>query len=171
MPISALSNGAMLIVAEREKEKMMRNRRFSRLALFLVAALLSGCAVVPFLPFLPVMGSAYDGYVVWKSGKAIKYYPFDLDMTYRAVMQACDQLKIEATLIKAAPKKGYFLKTKGTVPVPMHIDILPLEKSVAVTTVVISISMFGDKQYVELFYRLVDDNLYKKAAVDKERTQ
>jgi len=34
MPISALSNGAMLIVAEREKEKMMKNRRFSRVALF-----------------------------------------------------------------------------------------------------------------------------------------
>ena len=117
------------------------------------------------------MGSAYDGYVVWKSGKAIKYYPFDLDMTYRAVMQASDQLKIEATLIKSAPKEGYFLRTKGTVPVPMHIDILPLEKSVAVTTVVIRISMIGDKQYVELFYRLVDDNLYKKVAVENEKTQ
>ena len=148
----------------------MRNRIFSRFALFLVAALLSGCAAVPFLPFLPVMGSAYDGYVVWKSGKAIKYYPFDLDMTYRAVMQASDQLKIEATLIKSAPRKGYSLETKGT-PMPMHIDILPLKKSEAVTTVVISISISGDKQYVELFYRLVDDNLYKKAAVDNEKTQ
>ena len=117
------------------------------------------------------MGSAYDGYVVWKSGKATKYYPFDLDMTYRAVMQTCDQLKIESTLIKAAPKNEYFLKTKGTVPVTMHIDILPLEKSMAVTTVIISISMFGDKQYVELFYKLVDDNLPKKAVVDKEKTQ
>ncbi len=42
----------------------------------------------------------------------------------------------------------------------MHIDILPLEKSV--TTVVISIPTFGDKHYVELFYSLVDDNLPKK---------
>ena len=170
MPISALSNGAMLTVAEREKEKIMRNRRFSRLALILVTALLSGCAVLPFLPFVSVMGSAYDGYVVWKSGKATKYFAFDLDMTYRAMMQACDQLKIEAKLIKSAQKEGYSLETKGT-PMPMHIDILPLEKSAAVTTVVISISVFGDKQYVGLFYRLVDDNLYKKAAVDKERTQ
>jgi hypothetical protein len=158
-----LSSGAALTATEPGKGKMMRNRRFPRLALFLVAALLSGCAVVPFLPFLPVMGSAYDGYVVWKSGKATKYYPFDLDMTYRAVMQACDQLKIEATLIKSAQKEGYSLETKGT-PVPMHIDILPLEKSVAVTTVVIRISMFGDKQYVGLFYKLVDDNLYKKGS-------
>ena len=145
----------------------MRNRIFPLLALFLVTALLSGCAALPFLSFLPMMGSAYEGYVVWKSGEATKYYAFDLDTTYRAVMRASDQLKLEATLIKSAPKEGYSLETKGNVP--MHIDILPLEKSV--TTVVISIPTFGDKHYVELFYRLVDDNLPKKAAVGKEKTQ
>ena len=113
------------------------------------------------------MGSAYEGYVVWKSGKATKYYALDLDTTYRAVMRASDQLKIEATLIESAPKEGYSLETKGTVP--MHIDILPLEESV--TTVVISIPIFGDKHYVELFYRTVDDHLPKKAAVGKEKTR
>jgi hypothetical protein len=115
------------------------------------------------------MGTAYQGYVVWKSGKATKYYAFDLDTTYRAVMRASDQLKIETTLTKSAPEEGYSLEIKGNVP--MHIDILPLEKNVTVTTVVISISIFGDKQYVELFYKLVDDNLPKKAAVDEEKTQ
>ena len=114
-----------------------------------------------------MMGSAYEGYVVWKSGEATKYYAFDLDTTYRAVMRASDQLKLEATVIKSAPKEGYSLETKGNVP--MHIDILPLEKSV--TTVVIRIPTFGDKHYVELFYRLVDDNLPKKAVVGKEKTQ
>jgi hypothetical protein len=145
----------------------MRNRIFSRFALFLVTALLSGCAAIPFLPFLPIMGTAYEGYVVWKSGEATKYYAFDLDTTYRAVMQASDQMKLEATLIKSAPKEGYSLETKGNVP--MHIDILPLEKSV--TSVVISIPTFGDKHYVELFYGLVDDNLPEKATVGKEKTQ
>ena len=114
-----------------------------------------------------MMGSAYEGYVVWKSGEATKYYAFDLDTTYQAVMRASDQLKLEATVIKSAPKEGYSLETKGNVP--MHIDILPPEQSV--TTVVIRIPTFGDKHYVELFYRLVDDNLPKKAAVGKEKTQ
>jgi hypothetical protein len=145
----------------------MRNRIFPLLALFLVNALLSGCAALPLLSFLPVMGSAYEGYVVWKSGEATKYYAFDLDTTYQAVMRASDELKLEATVIKSAPKEGYSLETKGNVP--MHIDILPLEKSV--TTVVIRIPTFGDKHYVELFYRLVDDNLPKKAVVGKEKTQ
>ena len=147
----------------------MRNRIFPRLALFLVTALLSGCAVLPLLPFLPVLGSVYEGYVVWKAGKATKYYAFDLDTTYQAVMRASDQLKIEATLIKSAPKEGYSLEIKENVP--MHIDILPLEKNVSVTTVVIRIPIFGDKQYVELFYKLVDDNLPKREAVGKEKTQ
>ena len=139
----------------------MRNRIFPRLALFLVTALLSGCTALPFLSF---MGSAtYEGYVVWNSGEATKYYAFDLDTTYRAVTRASHQLKLEATLIKSAPKEGYSLETKGNAP--MHIDILPLEKSV--TTVVISIPTFGDKHYVELFYRTVDDNLPKKAAVGR----
>jgi hypothetical protein len=83
------------------------------------------------------------------------------------VTRALDQLKLEATLIKSAPKEGYSLETKGNVP--MHIDVLPLEKGV--TTVVVSIPTFGDKHYVELFYRTVDDNLPKKAAVGKEKTK
>jgi hypothetical protein len=147
----------------------MKNRIFSRLALFLVTVILSGCAVVPFLPFLPVMGSVYNGYVVWNSGKATKYYAFDLDTTYRAVLQASNRLKIETTLIKSAPQELYSLEIKKKIP--MRIDILPLEKNVSVTRVIISISMFGDKQYVQLFYKLIDDNLHKREAVGKEKPQ
>lgn len=65
----------------------------------------------------------------------------------------------------AFAQEGYSLETKGNIP--MHIDVLPLKKSVP--TVVISIPAFGDKHYVELFYSLVDDNLPKKAAVGKEK--
>jgi hypothetical protein len=143
----------------------MRNRTVKLITLLLVNASLSGCIAFSFLPFLPVMGSAYEGYVVWKSGEATKYYAFDLDTTYRAVMQAATHLKLEATLMKSSPEEGYSLETKGNVP--MHIEISPLEKSV--TAVVIKISIFGDKHYVELFYSLVDDNLPKKAAVGKEK--
>jgi hypothetical protein len=125
------------------------------------------CAALPFFSFLPVMGSAYEGYVVWKSGEATKYYAFDLDTTYQAVMRASDQLKLETTVTKSAPKEGYTIETKGNVP--MSIDILPLKQGV--TTVVINISTFGDKKYVELFFTLVDDNLPKKATVGKEKTQ
>ncbi len=114
------------------------------------------------------MGSAYSGYVIWESGEATKYYAFDLDTTYRAVMRASDQLKIETTLIKsAAAEEGYSLEAKGNFP--MHIDIIPVDKSV--TKVVTSIPIFGDKHYVELFYSFVDDNLPKKVTVGKKKTK
>lgn len=144
----------------------MKKRIFPCLALFLITALLSGCAAIPFLPFVPIMGSAYD--VVWKSGKATKYYAFDLDTTYQAVMQASDRLKVETILIKSTPKEGYALEIKKNMP--MKINILPLKKNVSVTMVVIKISKFGDKQYVELFYKLIDDNLTKKEGADKVKT-
>jgi hypothetical protein len=145
----------------------MINRIFPLLALFLVTALLSGCAALPCLSFLPIMGTTYDGYVVWKSGEATKYYAFDLDTTYRAVLRTAEQLKLESAVTKSAPKEGYSLETKGTVP--MHIDIVPVEKSVI--SVVIRISTFGDKHYVELFYKTVDDNLPKNTAVGREKTK
>lgn len=149
----------------------MRNRIFSLLAPFLVIALLSGCAVLPFLSFVgaagSAAGSAYGGYVVWNSGEATKYYAADIDTTYRAVKQACDQLKLEATITKSAPKDGYTLETKGTVP--MQIDISPREKGV--TAVITRISLFGDKHYVELFYKAIDENLPRKATVGNEKTK
>jgi len=145
----------------------MRNRIFPLPALFLVAALLSGCAAFPFLSFLQITGPTYEGYVIWNSGEATKYYAFDIDTTYRAVMRASDQLKLEATLIKSAPKERYSLETKGNFS--MHIDILPLKKDI--TTVVTRIPAFGDKHHVELFYSLVDNNLPKKAAVGQEKIQ
>jgi hypothetical protein len=144
----------------------VRNSFLSLLSVLFVTALLSGCAALPCLSFLPLTGSAYQGYVVWKSGEATKYYAFDLDTTYRAVMRASNQMKLETTVIKSASKERYSLETKGNVP--MNIDILPLEKSV--TTVVIRIPTFGDKHYVELFYGVVDDNLPRKTDVGKEKT-
>jgi hypothetical protein len=90
-------------------------------SLFLVTALLSGCAALPCLPFLPVMGSAYEGYVVWKSGEATKYYAFDLDTTYRVLIRASDHLKLEAKVIKSVPKEGYSMEIKGNIS--MYIDI------------------------------------------------
>jgi hypothetical protein len=146
---------------------VVRNKIFPLLSLFLIAIFLLGCTALPCLSFLPLTGSAYEGYVIWKSSEATKYYAFDPDTTYRAVMRTSSQMKLETTVIESVPKERYSLEIKGNVP--MHIDISPLEKSV--TTVAISIPTFGDKHYVELFYRLVDDNLPKKATVGNEKSK
>lgn len=148
----------------------MRNKIYQCLYLLFVAALLSGCAAIaalPFLSYLPVVGAGYQGYVVWKSGEATKYYAFDQETTYRAVMRAGKQLKLEAEGTKSVSKEEYTIEIKGNVP--MHIEISLHEKGV--TAVVITVSTFGDKNYVELFFRLVDENLSKEAVAGEKKVQ
>jgi hypothetical protein len=59
----------------------------------------------------------------------------------------------------------YTLETKGSVP--MRIAVTPYEKGL--TKVVVKISLFGDKDYVELFYKLVDDHLAKRTITGNEK--
>jgi hypothetical protein len=86
--------------------------------------------------------------------------------TFKAILVALLAGVVISVSSYAFAQEGYSLETKGNIP--MHIYVLPLKKGV--TKVGISISAFGDKHYVELFYSLVDDNLPKKAAVGKEKT-
>lgn len=135
------------------------------LTLFLLIAL-SGCMAIPLGTLLPVAGTAYNGYVVWKRGEASKYYAYDLEATYRAVMETSRQLKIEPRVITAQPAAFYSLETQGSVP--MHIDVTPYEKSL--TKVIVKISPFGDRDYVEFFYRLVEEHLADRAVGSKEKS-
>ena len=141
----------------------MRTGKRLGLSLLLWIACLSGCAALPLFSFLPIMGTAYEGYAIWRSGEATKHYAVDPDMTYRAVMRASDQLKLDAALLTEEPQGEYLLEVKGSNP--MMIRIFSLDKGI--TTVAITIPVFGDKQFVDLFYRLVDDNLRRKPTADK----
>jgi hypothetical protein len=55
-------------------------------------------------------------------------------------------------------ENGCSLETKGNYP--MEINVSNVEKNL--TKVVITIALFGDKQYAELLYRTIDDNIPKK---------
>jgi hypothetical protein len=149
---------------EGEGGDVMKERLLSRLSVFLVTVSLSACALLPLGTLLPMAGTAYNGYIVWRSGEATKYYAYDVDTTHQAVLAASQQLKIEPRVIKSAPASDYVLETKGRVP--MQIEISPYEKGV--TKVIIRISPFGDKNYVELFYKLVDEHLANKTAAGRE---
>jgi hypothetical protein len=126
---------------------------------FLTTGLLSGCAPIE---MLPVLGASYQGYVVWKHGESTRYYAHDLDRTYQAVRQSCEQLKLEAEVQNMGSGKGYSLETKGRHH--MEINVLPRETNF--TSVVIKVGLFGDKEYAEFFYRTVDENISKKGEDD-----
>jgi hypothetical protein len=126
--------------------------------LLLATSLLSGCAIVAFFPFIPAIGGSYEGYTVWKGRESSKYYRYDSKTVCQAVKQSCEQLILETVIQNPVSENGCSLETKGNYP--MEINVLHVEKNL--TKVVITIALFGDKQYAELLYRTIDDNVPKK---------
>ncbi len=132
--------------------------------LFLATSLLSGCAAAPLIPaigasqVIPVIGVSYQGYAVWKGRESSKYYTYDSKTVCQAVKQSCEQLKLETVIQNPVSENGCSLETKGNHP--MEIDVSNAEKNL--TKVVITVDLFGDKQYAELLYRTIDGNIPKK---------
>jgi len=122
--------------------------------LFLAINVVWGCSIVP---FVPVVGTTvYDGYVGWRGRVAVKYYAEDVATMRRAVIQASRQLRLEI-VSKTADEDGFSLELKCKES--LQIAILPFEKKV--TKVMIKISLFGDKQFADFFYEMIDANLAK----------
>ncbi len=136
------------------------------LIVFLIFAtsLLSGCTPIT---ILPIVGASYEGYTVWKSGESKRYYSNDLETTYQAVKRSCEQLKLQPKIYNMGSQGGYSLDVRGNNP--MEISVLPLGKNF--TSIVIKIGLFDDKQYVEFFYRTIEQNIpSKNEAGDKEKS-
>jgi hypothetical protein len=134
----------------------------------LAASLISGCAVAaPLIPtvggaeVIPVIGASYQGYVVWKGRESSKYYANDSKTVCEAIKQSCEQLKIETVIQESASENGCSLNTKGKYP--MEINASRTEENL--TKVIITVDLFGDKQYAELLYRTIDDNIRMKKGI------
>ncbi|MGO9137143.1 MAG: DUF3568 family protein [Syntrophales bacterium] len=132
--------------------------------LLLATSLLSGCGTCVLIPFIgsaeviPVAGGSYQGYTVWKGRESSKYYTYDIKTICQAVKQSCEQLKLETVIRNPVSENGCSLETKGNYP--MEINVSNVDKNL--TKVVITVALFGDKQYAELLYRTIDDNIPKK---------
>jgi uncharacterized protein YceK len=145
----------------------MTKREFVVL-LFLATSLISGCGacVLPLIggsQAIPAAGGSYQGYTVWKGRESSRYYTSDIKTVCQAVKQSCEQLKLETVIQNPFSENGCSLETKGNYP--MEINVSNVEKNL--TKVVITIALFGDKQYAELLYRTIDDNIPKTTTSDK----
>lgn len=123
--------------------------------LFFAVNVIWGCMVAP---YVPVVGTVYDGYVAWQGREAVKYYAEDIDTIRQAVLQSSRQLNLEIVR-KSLEKdqKGYALEVKCNEP--LQISILPFEKKV--TKVIIKIIPFGERQFADFYYQMIDRNLAK----------
>ena len=131
--------------------------------LLLATNLSSGCGacVLPVIgssQAIPAAGGSYQGYTVWKGRESSRYYTYDIKTVCQAVKQSCEQLKLETVIQDPFSENGCSLETKGNYP--MEINVSNVEKNLS--KVVITIDLFGDKQYAELLYRTIDDNIPKK---------
>jgi len=140
--------------------------------LLLAASLLSGCVAAPLIPaaggaqVIPVIGASYEGYVVWKGRESSRYYTYDTKTVCQAIKQSCDQLKLETEIQNPASENGCSLDTKGK----YHMEINASHSEENLTKVVITIELFGDKQYAELLYRTIDENIPKKTDIKPTTT-
>ncbi len=121
--------------------------------LFFAVNIIGGCSI---LPFIPVVGTVYDGYIGWKGHQATKYYAEDVGTIHRAVMRSSQQLHLKIVR-NSTDANRHFLELKCKEP--LQIEILPFEKKV--TKVMIKINLGGDKQFADFFYHRIDANLAK----------
>jgi len=136
-------------------------KRNIALQVVLFVLILYGCTTV--VTYIPYIGASYEGYTVWKGAEATKYYSADLQTVHDAVKRSCDQMKLGTTTLSASAEYGYTLETKGNKP--LRVSVLPVEKNI--TKVVVDIGVLGDKEYAELFYRTIEENLPKNATKNK----
>ncbi len=125
--------------------------------LLLAAGPLWGCSVAPQL-----IGASHEAYVVWKDRESSRYYTYDVKTVCQSIKRSCDQLKLETLIQDATSENGCFLETKGKYP--MEIKASPVEKNL--TEVVVTIELFGDKQYAEVLYRTVDNDMLNKLDIE-----
>ena len=140
----------------------MGKRRVMTISAFICTIMFTGCAAAPLSPFFPYIGSSYQGYTIWEGRQSIRYYGSDLDTTYQAIKLSCEKLKLE-TVQNPVNENDRSLKTEGNHS--MRITVLPAEANL--TKVIITIELFGDKPYVEFFFKTVEDNIPKKKLIDK----
>ena len=121
--------------------------------LFFAVNIVGGCSV---LPFIPIVGTVFDGYVGWRGHQATKYYAEDIGTIRRAVIKSSQQLHLKIVR-KSTDMNGHSLELKCKEP--LQIEILPFEKKV--TKVMIKINLGGDKQFADFFYKRIDANIAK----------
>lgn len=139
------------------QEEIMTKRKIV-VFLFLVLILFSGCSIPELVPLVSLAGGSYQGYIIWKGRESSKYYALDSKTVCQAVIKSCEQLALETVINNPFSDNGCSLETRGKYP--MEINVVHMEKNI--TGVLITIDFFGDKQYAELLYRTIDNNIVLK---------
>lgn len=101
-----------------------------------------------------VVTGVVSGYIYWKNGEAVKYYEYNPDTVYESAQLAFQ--KLELPVSKKESKNGAFSMVAGDKD-RFKVSIDPVQTNI--TRVTIRVNIMGDKPYVELFYKYLDDQI------------
>lgn len=119
-----------------------------KILIFLIFSFFTGCAFVPFAS--PII----TGIIIYKDGKANKYYDIDQEVIKRSVRKSFFDLNIKITKDQKS-RGGYSIQGVG------HDSFSVVITKVGRDTTCLSvrINTFGNKPYSELFFQKVDSNI------------
>ena len=100
------------------------------------------------------IGPAIQGIVYWIKGEAHKYYEEDADVVYRATKHALNDLNLPISKDEITNKRYVIDAGEDN---RFHIKIETTDKDL--TRLNIRVNFMGDKDYAELIYKKVDENI------------
>lgn len=115
----------------------------------IILPLLFGCG-----PATMLVGPAVTGVVYWVNGEAHKYYNESPNILYRATKHSLNELSIPITKDEPKDNTFYILAGEGN---KFSFHITPAEKNLS--KVSLRINILGDKDYAELIYKKIDEQL------------
>jgi len=124
-------------------------KKLLTIPIFLIFLSLVGCSAVPFI------GPVVTGVLTWVEGEAHKYYPYDADVVYRASKRALDDMGLEITKDEAKSNDGHYLVAGKEDRFKINVDNVKQD----ISELRLRVNFMGDKDYAELFYTKVDDQL------------
>lgn len=115
----------------------------------IILPLIFGCG-----PATMLIGPAVTGVVYWVNGEAHKYYEETPEVLYRVTKHSLIELNIPITKDEPKDNSYYILAGKDN---RFSINISPSEQNLS--KVSLRINYLGDKDYAELIYKKIDEQI------------
>lgn len=115
--------------------------------------LFGGCSSAIFGPISAVSG-VVNATILWKSGEATAYYPYDREVLHKATIRALKKLNLAVTQNTATDKNISMIATSKD---RFKITITQSEKNIS--KIAIRVNTWGDRDYALLIYANIEDQL------------